>query len=162
MVARTTHTAVKPSSVKRLNGAAPRAEQVVHGAGPTTFEQIQSRYQAAQDEFLAFLGAPGWKRTLVAVISGLAVACTGGWMIGHVTAYLMAGALMASGSMFLAMALGVIAAFWLSFKTGKLAARVFGAVLTGEADERAIAAYDATRNFVARCNPLRLFKNCDA
>jgi hypothetical protein len=165
MVARTTQTAVKPSSTKRLNGAAPHVadkDQIVHGAKPSTFEQAQARFHQAQDEFMAFLGAPGWKRTLVAVISGLAIVAGCGWAIGNIVSFLMVGALLATGSVFLTMALGLVAAIVLSIKAGKFAARVFGAVLTGEADERALAAYDATRAFAAKLNPLRLFANKDA
>lgn len=137
--------------------AIPRQDAKPHAADTSAYERAYERYQQAQADFMAFMGAPGWKRTLVAALSGLAIACGGAWAVGSIVSYLMVGALLATSSLFITMALGLVAAIWLSLKTGKLVGRVFGAVLTGEADERAIAAYDASRDFVAKCNPMRLF-----
>lgn len=117
------------------------------------FEQIMSRYGDAQDSLLKFLKAPSWKRTLVAFVTSIAIGGAVGWAAGHVLTWMLAGAVMMSAPMFVTLLvyiLGVLAAIYYG---GKLAARIGGAILTGEADERAVAAYDATVNALKRLNP---------
>lgn len=151
-----TNTKAAAAKTSALGQAVPHAKETVH-ADPSTFDRAYARWEQAQSEFMAFLGTPTWKRTVIAAIAGIAVTLGLGWVAGNIVSYLMVGALMATNSLFLTMALGIVAGIYLAIKAGKFAARVFGAILTGEADERAIAAYDATRNALARLNPMKLF-----
>jgi hypothetical protein len=149
------HTA-KPSTTKALNGKAPHAGEQIHADhSATSGERVFARYQEAQTELLNFFGAPGWKRALVAFAATCIVAAGVGYIAGVLLNWMLMGAVLASANIFIVIAayvLGVIAA---TVYGSKLAARIGGAILTGEADERAIAAYDATRAALAKLNPMR-------
>jgi hypothetical protein len=114
---------------------------------PSAFERAYARYQDAQAEVLAFFNAPGWKRTLCAVVSGLAIAIGASYIGSTIVEWMLVGAVALNSSMFLAVISAILATLLTAYYGGKLAGRVAGAVLTGEADERAIAAYDAVRGF---------------
>lgn len=117
------------------------------------FAQAYARYQEAQDFMLRFFKAPSWKRTLVAFVTSLLVGAGVAWVAGSILEWMVIGATAMGVSTFVTVivyALGFIAALYYG---GKLAARVGGAVLTGEADERAIAAYDAVKSKLAKLNP---------
>lgn len=136
----------------KVSQAVPHLKaEPVAASGP--IDRAHAAFVAAGDNLLAELGAPGWKRATCAVIAGLAVGLGLGWCVVQVCLFLMVGAVIGTGSMFIAYALGALAAVYLAWKAGKATARVFGAVLTGEVDERARDAYTAAGAFVRSLNP---------
>lgn len=151
----TVRSTAKPSSTKTRTARAipheaPKAD-VAHDDSP--FAEAMKRYNEAQDRLLQFFKAPTWKRTLVAFITSIVVGVGVGIAADAVLTWLMVGAAAMAAPMFIAVAvwvLGFIAALYFG---GKLAARIGGAVLTGEADERAIAAYDAVKSVLGKLNP---------
>lgn len=114
---------------------------------PSAFERAYARYQEAQDEVMKFFNAPGWKRTLCAIVSGLAIAVGTSYIGGTLVEWMLVGAVAMNSSMFIATISAILGVLLTMYYGGKLAGRVAGAVLTGEADERALAAYDAVRGF---------------
>jgi len=114
----------------------------------TGFEQVFTRFQQAQQDLMGFFKVPTWKRTLAALVTALVVSSGIAWVANELITWLMAGALMHTGSVFIAGVIFVLGLALTMYYGGKLAARIGGAVLTGEADERAIAAYDAVRSKV--------------
>jgi hypothetical protein len=151
------------AKTSKLNGAIPHAPQGAPHADhdADTGERIYARFEKAQADVLAFFGAPTWKRTLVAFASGILLAAGGGYLWGQVVGYLMVGCLMATNSLFITILLGALALIIGSWQIGKFAARVTGAILTKEADAKAIAAYDAVTdalsNAATKLNPMSWF-----
>lgn len=144
----------------KLNGAIAHTPETVHSTDEsTTGERIYARYQQAQADMLEVFGAPGWKRTLVAFATTLVVGYGIGYLAGTVLTWMVAGAILMGASAFVTIAAWALGAIAAVVYGGKFAARIGGAILTGEADERAIAAYDATRAFAAKLNPMRLFES---
>lgn len=156
---RITATATKPAArTTKTSRATPQAKTEVHTAdtdvvGSDLFAEAMKRYNDAQDYLLKFFQAPSWKRTLCAFVTTIVVGAGVGWVAGTLLNWMIAGAVMMAAPLFLVVAayvLGFIAALYYG---GKLAVRVGGAILTGEADERAIAAYDAMKAKLAKLNP---------
>lgn len=144
-------TKTKPAA--KLNAAA--------NATPGIMERMLTHMNRAQAELYAELGilddspivVPSWKRVLTACIAGIAMAFGVGWLAGHLLTWLSVGAFLFTASSFLfyaIWALGLIAAMYYG---GRFAARVTGAVLTGEVDARAASAYASTRAFFTAINP---------
>lgn len=117
------------------------------------FAEAMKRYSEAQDSLLRFFKAPSWKRTLVAVVSAFLVGAGVGWVVGTLLEWLMVGALALAVPTFLIMLVYVLGICIAIYYGGKWGARVGGAILTGEADERALAAYDATKSLLSKLNP---------
>lgn len=149
-----TKTIAAPSKVKptaRATGNTKPQAEVATDEG--IFAEAMKRYTEAQESLLKFFKAPSWKRTLVAFVTSIVVGCGIGWVAGTLLNWIVAGATLMAVPTFIVMlvyVLGFIAALYFG---GKLAARIGGAVLTGEADERAIAAYDAVKSFASKLNP---------
>lgn len=119
----------------------------------TGFEEVYKRFEEAREGLFEFFATPSWKRTLVALVTTLAVALGVGWIAGTVLDWMVAGAMLMAVPTFLVIATWAIGALAVAWYGGKFAVRCGGAVLTGEADERAIAAYDAVKNALKRFNP---------
>jgi hypothetical protein len=112
---------------------------------PSAFESVYARFQQAQDDMMKFFAAPGWKRTLVATVTWFGLIAIGGSALSLLLEGLIYVALAGSVHWFLAVAIGILALFIGAKSIATFATRVAGSVLTGEADERAVAAYDAVR-----------------
>lgn len=143
--------AAKTTKVSRAVPHEDVQADVAHDEG--VFAEAMKRYQEAQEGLLKFFSAPSWKRTLVAFITTVVVTCGIGWIAGELLSWMVIGAVAMAVPVFLIVLAWVLGAVLAIYYGGKLAARVGGAVLTGEADERAIAAYDAVKSFASRLNP---------
>ena len=120
---------------------------------PTAMNDLMARFSQAQSDLLEFFNAPSWKRTICAVVTYLAGAVGLAWGTSAVVEYLMVGAIASGASMFIAIAVTAIAAILSVWYGHKAVLRVTGAILTKEADERAVQAYDAVKSLARRFNP---------
>lgn len=148
----------------RAEAAAIKAKrnQVAETANPTEssktentdlFGEMHKRYQEAQDALLASMGTVPWKRALAALVSAVFIGLGVGFIAGNLLNWIVAGALLYAAPLFLVVVVYAIGVALSLYYGTKLVARVAGAVLTGEADQRAVAAYDATKAFLVRFNP---------
>lgn len=154
-----TTTNAKRSTAKQLNGHAPHAQQKLHADHTqTASERMFKRLHDAREEAMSFFKVPSWKRALIAFVAGVTAGGVAGSVMLTLTDWLIVGAISAGAGLFVQMVLAVIGLALTMYAAWKISARVTGAVLTGEADERAIAAYDATRAMLSRINPLRVFR----
>lgn len=128
-------------------------------AADLTLSQRWNAYIAAQNALLEEVGAPSTTRKVMAFIASMLVAVGLGWLLGQVLSALFVGIVLLTGSSFLAWALWAFGLVIGAFYGGKAAARIGGAVLTKEADERAAQAYAITKHFVTA--PLRWFTGKD-
>lgn len=151
----TTKTASSATAAKNLNAQAkaighdkPVAEETATG-----FEGVYQRFTEAQESLLQFFKVPSWKRTLVAFITTVAAGCGIGWISGNLLSWLVAGATLMAVPTFIVFCVYALGALATMYFGTKLCVRIGGAVLTGEADERAAAAYDAVKGALKRLNP---------
>jgi hypothetical protein len=143
--------AVKPTATAKAAKAAVEHKDVVRD--DEFLDDVMKRYEEAREALFGFFKTPSWKRTLCAFVTTVVVSMGLGWAAGNLLDWLVVGAGVLAVPTFVTMvvyALGIIAAVYYGTK---LAVRIGGAVLTGEADERAIAAYDAMKNTVKRLWP---------
>lgn len=119
----------------------------------SVYNEAVKRFNDAREELFAEFKLPSWKRTLVAFLSTIAVAVGVGTLTTIVLDCLVIGALTLALPLFITVAMYVIAALVAAYYGGRFAIRVGGAVLTGEADEKAAAAYTAVKGVLARFNP---------
>jgi hypothetical protein len=145
---RTTKTASKTATARAI----PHEEAHTH-ADPSTWDGIYARFTEAQDAMLKFMGTPGWKRSLIATVTWFASITLGALAISAIVEGLIVSAIIGGTSMFIACTIAVLAAVIGAKVVVNFATRVAGAILTKEADERALAAYDAVRKFTVRINP---------
>ena len=150
MTART-QTATKPATARTKTARAIPHDERAHK--PQPFDDVMRRYEEAREGLMSFFAVPTWKRTLVAFVSTIASAVGIGWVAGTLLDWLVVGALAMAVPAFIVFVVYLIGAIIAAYYGGKLCVRVGGAVLTGEADERAIAAYDAMKSAVKRLNP---------
>lgn len=151
---KTTKTATAPRTARIATAPKAEHQEPLHAdTNKGSFDEIYKRFQDAQSALLGFFDAPSWKRSLAAFVAGLAVTLVGGFMLASIVEWLLVGAIMAGTAPFIAIVVALITTIIGSVWIARKSARVFGAVLTGEADERAVAAYDATKNFFRRINP---------
>lgn len=153
---RSNTAAVKTIAAKttKVSRAVPHEDNKPEVAGDEgVFAEAMKRYQEAQEGLLKFFSAPSWKRTLCAFVTTIVVSCGIGYLAGQLLGWMVVGAVAMAVPMFLIVLAWVLGAVLAIYYGGKLAARIGGAVLTGEADERAIAAYDAVKSFASRMNP---------
>jgi hypothetical protein len=150
-----TRTATAPAAkIKGSARATPRqAQHAEVTRDDSVFAEAMQRYTDAQDYLLKFFKAPTWKRTLCAFVTTIAIGVGIGMFAGSILNWMLVGAVAVNASLFIAMVVYVIGALAAAYFGGKLAARIGGAVLTGEADERAIAAYDAVKAKLSALNP---------
>lgn len=142
------------AKVTKVAKAIPHAETKAEVANdPSLFDEVLKRYTDAQDAMLKFFKAPTWKRTLVAFVTTILVGAGVGWIAGAMLEAMVVGAIAMAVPTFLILAGWLLGALIAIYYGGKLAARIGGAILTGEADERAIAAYDSVKSLVKRLNP---------
>lgn len=129
------------------------AAAVAEATEAADIDGLMARFAQAQSALLAHFNAPGWKRTLCAIITYI-VGVSGVIAVSTaLTEWLFVGAIAASAPMFIAIAVAILAAVLLAWYGHALVLRVTGAILTKEADERAVAAYDAVKNLARRFNP---------
>lgn len=142
-------SAAKAKIASAIPHVAPEAEVTDSGM----FDDVMGAYTRAQDALLKFFAAPSWKRTLVAVIT-YAIGVVGlGFASSALVDCLMIGATSMGAPVFLAVAIAVLGVVLVAYYGHRVVMRVAGAVLTGEADERAAAAYGACKNMFRRLNP---------
>lgn len=154
---RTTKTAPAAKTTK-ISRAVPqdktaRTAKVIDDS--SMFDEVMKRYAEAQEAMLAFFKTPSWKRTLVAVVTYLAGVVGVGFLTSALIDFVLVGAVTLGAPIFLTIIVAVLGAILLAWYGHKCVMRVAGAVLTGEADERAIAAYDAVKSFASRLNPFK-------
>lgn len=132
----------------------PQAAEVVNTAEEDSlYADILRRYNEAVASIGVFFELPGWKRTLIAATTYVA-GCVGvAYMTTCLVEFVLVGAIALSAPIFLAIIVAVLAALLLVYYGHKAVMRVTGAILTKEADQRAIAAYDATRAMLRRFIP---------
>lgn len=153
---RSNSTAAPTKARARIASAIPRDDQARKARvaeDDSVFAEAMKRYTEAQDYLLQFFKAPTWKRTLVAFVTSIVVAAGVGFAADSILTWMVTGAVAMAAPTFLIAVTWVIGFFLALYYGGKLAARIGGAVLTGEADERALAAYDAVRAKLAKWNP---------
>lgn len=129
----------------------------LHGIEDPVLADMIERMNCAQDDLLAYLGTISWKRALCAFVTSVAVGAGIGWITGKLIGFMALGAVVAGAPAFIAIAIWAIGLVLALYFGSKVAARIAGSVLTGEADERAAAAYRATKHCAARLNPLNWF-----
>lgn len=117
------------------------------------FAEAMKRFTDAQDYLLSAMKVPGWKRTICALLTAAVVGCGVVYAAGHVLAWIVAGALMYAAPVFIILAVYLLGVALAIYYGAKWSARLAGAVLTGEADQRAIEAYDSVKGFLQRFNP---------
>ena len=83
---------------------------------------------------IAGMGLPSWKRTICAMLTGIAVGAGVGYITSTVVGILMSGAI-ATTSYFIGIALAVLAWIVGGYLAVKFAARAFGYVATSSIDE---------------------------
>lgn len=120
---------------------------------PGVLDRVMSRFQEAQAELMATLQVPSWKRVLCAFLAAVCVSALVGWVAGYLITWLAVGAFLFTASSFLFYAIWLAGLLIAMYYGGKLAGRCAGAVLTGEIDERAVAARDSVKNFFTAINP---------
>lgn len=130
--------------------SAPKPEVA---AADGVYDEAMRRYNEARDYLLGAMKAPTWKRTLLAFLTTVVVGFGIGFIAGTLLDWLVVGALTMAVPLFLTMVVYVIGACLAIYYGGKFAARIGGAVLTGEADEKALAAYDAVKGVLSKLNP---------
>lgn len=153
--ANTAKPAAKPAIAQtKVAKAIPHEEVKADVASDdSVFAEAAKRYQDAQDYLLKFFKAPSWKRTLVAFVTSFLIGYGIGTVAAAILDWMMVGAVAMAVPTFISVIvyiLGVLLTIRFAWKVG---ARVGGAILTGEADERALAAYDAVKGTLARLNP---------
>lgn len=117
------------------------------------YEEVMKRYREAQEGLMGFFKLPSWKRTLVAVVTYVAGVVGIGMLTGSLVEFVMVGAVALGAPVFLGIVIAAIAAILLVWQGHKFVMRCAGAVLTKEADERALQAYDACKGLLQRFNP---------
>lgn len=137
----------------KIASSIPKEDTKVHAADPSAFERAHARFAEAQADLLKFFNAPGWKRTLVATVTWFGIIALGSVALSAIVEGLVVAAAIGSTGVFLTLCTAALALFIGAKVTASFATRVAGAILTKEADERAIAAYDAVRKFTIRINP---------
>lgn len=153
---KTTKTQTAPRTARIATAPKAERQEPLHtDTDASAWNGVWQRYQEAQDALLKFFDAPSWKRSLAAAVAGIAVMVCGGLMLASFVEWLLVGAILTGTAPFIAIVAAIIATILGSIWIAKKAGRVFGAVLTGEADERAVAAYDATKSFFSRMNPFK-------
>lgn len=147
-------TAAKPAArtaTARVANTTRPSASVAQDDG--VFAEAMKRYTEAQDYLLKFFKAPSWKRTLCAFVTTIVVGAGVGCVAGTLLEWLLVGAVAMAAPMFLVVLTWLIGFALAMYYGSKFCVRIGGAVLTGEADERAIAAYDAVKNLVGKLNP---------
>jgi len=133
---------IKPAATEQHTEAAPEADDV-------TVDRLYADFAAAQDKLLSFFKVPSWKRMLVALLCAGAV----GYVIGYIGAFildaLLIGAIAMGTGIFLQTVIAIIGIALILYASWIAGGRIAGAVLTGEADERAQAAYNAVTETVS-------------
>lgn len=119
------------------------------------WEEVYKRYHEAQEQLMSFFQAPGWKRTLVAAVTYLAGVAGLLYVGSTVVEAVLLSAFVGAVPMFIGLCIAIIGACLIAWYGHKLVLRCTGAVLTGEADERAVAAYDAVKGMFAKINPFK-------
>lgn len=147
---RNTANAKPTAKASKTSRAVPQDDNARSSLG---FEQVMQRYRDAQEEMLRFFKAPTWKRTLCAFVTSVLVGAGVGWIAGTLLNWMVVGAVAMAAPLFLVVITYVLGFIVAVYYGGKLAGRIGGAVLTGEADERAAAAYDAIKSFCSKLNP---------
>lgn len=121
----------------------------------SAFAKAYSRFEQAREDLLEFFSTPSWKRQIVALVATCALAAGLSALGMTLTEYMVAGAVVAGSGTFVQLAIFVLGIVITCRIAYRVAVRVGGAVLTGEADERAIAAYDSMRELAAKLNPFK-------
>jgi hypothetical protein len=113
-------------------------------------ELKRNKFYQAQSEYLDALGIPTERRAMVAFSIGLATSMAVGATIGKITTMAMVGAVMLTGSAFLAMMIwivGVVLAIYCGVKSFSMA---FDYIAKGEIDRDVIRAKEWSENKVAQ------------
>jgi heptaprenylglyceryl phosphate synthase len=128
-------------------------EEAQATADATAMAGVMRRYHEAVEGLGQFFELPSWKRSLIAIATYVA-GCVGiAYLTTSLVEFVLIGAVALSAPLFLGIIIAVIAAVMLVYYGHSAVARVTGAILTKEADERALAAYDATKAMLRRFNP---------
>lgn len=143
-------TEVADAAAKTTGKAAETLNEEIKSEG---WHGVYQRLQAAQDDVMSFFNVPSWKRTLVAFVTYIAGCAGVAWAGTTLVEMLMTGALGMGCTLFISTVIAIIAAVLIAWYGHKVVMRVAGAVLTGEADQRALDAYDATRAMLSKLNP---------
>jgi hypothetical protein len=152
MNARTTKTiAVKPTATAKAAKATVEHKDVVRD--DEFLDDVMKRYEEAREALFGFFQTPSWKRTLCAFVTTIAVSVGIGWLSGTLLGWLVVGATVLAVPTFITMVVYMLGLAAAVFYGTKIAIRIGGAVLTGEADERAVAAYDAMKGAVKKLWP---------
>lgn len=144
------------------NTGAKDSAPELHGIEDPVLADMIARMNCAQDDLLEYLGTISWKRALCAFVTSVTVGAGIGWITGKLIGFMALGAVVAGAPAFIAIAIWVLGLVLALYFGSKVAARIAGAVLTGEADERAAAAYRATKHYAAKLNPLNWFGGAKA
>lgn len=144
-------SAVAAAAAKASNKSKTAEEQSAKDA--STLAEIVKRVNEAHDAMLGFFKVPSWKRTLVAALTYIIGNVGVIWATSTVVEMLLVGAISVGAPMFLSIVIAVLAAVLLAWYGHKAVMRVAGAILNSEADDKAIAAYDATKRMLRRFNP---------
>jgi hypothetical protein len=122
------------AEVKRVNKERDAATAAAHAAleelaalkaaNPDPRQHAADQLSAAFNDFTGLFIQTSWKRRICGAIFAVAVAYGAGWLIGNVMGWLIAGALLLTGSMFLA---------WMILIIGAVCSAIAGYVLGGKA-----------------------------
>lgn len=146
--------AAKPSDARPIPAAIPHAAPQPEVAGDGgIFDEVMKRYHEGVEGLMAFFEVPSWKRTLCAIIAYVA-GVSGVIFVGSaLVEFVLVGAVSLGASIFLSVVIAAIGACLVAYYGHRAVVRVAGAILTKEADERAVAAYDAMKSLGKRLWP---------
>jgi len=139
---------------------ATKVEQI----GSSAAEKIQSAQnifddpasaQEAIDDFLKRFGlqAPSWKRIACAVVLVAALAYGAGTLIGTLATYMVVGAFMFTGSMFVVWSIYILAILLALYAGLKIGQHVGNYVLSGQIDRDLSSAWNWTKSLFGSKQP---------